>query len=119
MNLLKMRILAEDDELEYVPEISPKDEGLSVDVRPQWMKSLQQSVRNWLTLLPDVSNNDCNQPRPLKIIDSNQKFNRYVVDPQRYWGFRQTFWPRRVHPWLGSTRAKKIDSFIMDNLMNC
>jgi len=53
VNLLKMRILAEDDELEYVPEISPKDEGLSVDVRPQWMKSLQQSVRNWLTLLPD------------------------------------------------------------------
>jgi len=54
VNLLKMRILAEDDELEYVPEISHKDEGLSVDVRPQWMKSLQQSVRNWLTLLPNV-----------------------------------------------------------------
>ena len=54
VNLLKMRILAEDDELEYVTEISNKDEGINIDVRPQWMKSLLQSVRNWLALLPQV-----------------------------------------------------------------
>jgi dynein heavy chain 1 len=52
VNLLKMRILAEDDELEYVPEISNENEDLNLDIRPQWMKSLQQSVRNWLALLP-------------------------------------------------------------------
>lgn len=57
VNLLKMRILAEDDELEYIPEISSKDEDLGVDIRPQWMKTLSQSVRNWLNLLPQVSFN--------------------------------------------------------------
>ena len=52
MNLLKMRSLSEEDELEYVPEASSQDDNLGVDDRPQWMRSLQQSVRNWLSILP-------------------------------------------------------------------
>ncbi|MEM7299171.1 MAG: hypothetical protein AAF391_13005, partial [Bacteroidota bacterium] len=47
-----MRTLSEEDELEYAPEAVSKDESLGIDDRPQWMKSLQQSVRNWLSILP-------------------------------------------------------------------
>lgn len=54
LNLLKMKTLSEEDELEYVPESTKKDETFSVDDRPQWMKSLQQSVRNWLSILPQT-----------------------------------------------------------------
>lgn len=54
VNLLKMKTLSEDDELEYIPESEAKDESFSVDHRPQWMKSLQQSVRNWLSILPQL-----------------------------------------------------------------
>ena len=52
-NLLKMHALSEEDELEYVPEKADADENLGVDDRPQWMRSLQQSVRNWLSILPE------------------------------------------------------------------
>ena len=48
-----MRTLSEEDELEYVPEATSQDESLGIDDRPQWMKSLQQSVRNWLAILPE------------------------------------------------------------------
>ena len=54
MKLLKTRLQTEDDELAYIPESSRKEEGISVDIRPQWMKALQQSVRNWINLLPQV-----------------------------------------------------------------
>jgi len=53
VKLLKMRGLSEDEELEYVPEANSQEEGFGVDARPQWMKSLHQSVRNWLNLLPE------------------------------------------------------------------
>jgi len=52
-NLLKMHALSEEDELEYVPEKADADENLGIDDRPQWMRSLQQSVRNWLSILPE------------------------------------------------------------------
>jgi len=48
-----MHALSEEDELEYVPEKADADENLGIDDRPQWMRSLQQSVRNWLSILPE------------------------------------------------------------------
>jgi len=52
IKLLKMRLQSDDEEVEYVAETSEKEEGFGVDTRPMWMKTLQQSVRNWLNLLP-------------------------------------------------------------------
>ncbi|XP_065684969.1 cytoplasmic dynein 1 heavy chain 1 isoform X1 [Hydra vulgaris] len=51
--ILKMRLTAEDDELAYVPDEQKMDKGLGIDVRPQWMKDLHQSVKGWLHILPD------------------------------------------------------------------
>jgi len=53
VKLLRMHVLSEEDELAYTPEISHKEEDMSTDVRPQWMKTLLQSVKNWLNLLPE------------------------------------------------------------------
>ena len=34
--------------------LSDKKEGQEGDVRPAWMKSLATSVKNWLSILPEV-----------------------------------------------------------------
>lgn len=49
-----MSINTEGEELEYTPDSHDKEVEISGDVRPQWMKSLQQSVRNWVHILPQV-----------------------------------------------------------------
>ena len=54
MKLLRMHVLPEEDELANTPEISHKEEDMSTDIRPQWMKTLLQSVKSWLNLLPEV-----------------------------------------------------------------
>ena len=54
VKLLKMSINTEGEELEYTPDSHDKEVEISGDVRPQWMKSMQQSVRNWVHILPQV-----------------------------------------------------------------
>jgi len=53
VNVLKMQVMSEEDELAYSPEISGKREGQEGDVRPAWMKSMASSVKKWLSILPE------------------------------------------------------------------
>lgn len=56
VKLLKMRLNSEEEELAYTPDSHTEEVQMSSDIRPQWMKSLQQSVRNWINILPQKIN---------------------------------------------------------------
>jgi dynein heavy chain 1 len=56
VKLLKMQTLSEDDELAYSNENDMPGSDITLDVRPMWMKQLQQSVKNWLHVLPENLN---------------------------------------------------------------
>ena len=52
--LLKMQLLEYDDEAAFSPDTKAVDEKKMTDGRPAWMRTLHNSIQNWLKFVPKV-----------------------------------------------------------------